>query len=200
MEGTANLIDKLSNELPATAVGVGTLVMYVAFVDLTKDSQFILSISWIERIILVLVLSYILGKIFTYLGYFIVLFLSSIVHYRNFKIYILEFIDELKLMKPGNKSVSMFKNNLLLLPEIYKFIGENESVHKMYIERVASMSFCLSLLGAVISAPYFINKALYNMGDYQLIIFFSLLLAFNSLMNRNKFYGHCAKAHSKESK
>ncbi len=192
MENTSILLGKFAHELPSTSVGVISISLILIYNDYA-DSIDLLSITWGERILVFIIAGYVAGKIFSYLGFLILEIIANIIHIWDFNKNINIFIDHFRILKPSTKSVSIFPDKLITQPLIMKYIGSEEYLSSYFSEKNISLTFCLSLLGAVVITPYFIDVALYSRTDYRLLTLFCLMLAISSKIQRNRFYGHCAK-------
>lgn len=192
------LVTKFSSEVPATAVGFTAVAVYIASNQQILDWGFVLEISSFERTLMITILSYIVGKVFTYVGVAPVMLISYLVHIKSFKQFISNFAEKFEIMRPGTKSVGLFPDKRITLPAVFKWIGEHENVQKVYLERVASLSFTNSLLGALLVLPYITDTSFYFRFEYIIATGFAFFLALNSKLSRNEFYGHCAKEVSNE--
>jgi hypothetical protein len=196
MESISALLSKFAHELPATAVGFfGLIILFL--LNSPFETELILNVAWGERILVFLILSYVTGKIFSYIGYFVLSIISYFIHIKHMRANFEHFIDSFKVLRPSTKCVSIFPNSLLTTPALFEYIGSNPYLQEEFSARSISMSFCLALLGGTIVTPYLVNTEIYTQTDYRLFLLFITILGMNSLLTKNKFYGECAKEVSK---
>lgn len=195
MDALLSHVTKTSHEIGPVTVGSFFVIIAFFYNLIPLNNLTLFSLSSAERIIIFIVVAYVTGKIFNYVGIFIITAIEAAMSFRQLPKQIKFYVEKLSSLQHGLKKIDRFPDNLILTPNIYKFISSDDNIERGYMGRMASHGFCMSFFGLIITLPFmFPHLELTTYSIWRVSFLLILIMALNSDIKLRTYIGHCAKA------